>query len=327
VLSVISVVGLRRTLMLSTLLVAVQYPALALVDGLGPALLFYCALAALGDTFYYTCYHAAVAALGDAEHRGSQLGMTQGLVTLVNVMSPALGGLALATYGPWAAFGVGGLIEVAAVLPLRNVAEVPIAPARLRDVVAAEQPGALLFLTDSWITTCVAVAWDVTVFRVLGGRYDAFGGTLAAAALCGALGGVVLGRLIDINRARHAGWINAGVCGVSVILRAACPETTPAVVLTASLAAVLGALYSPSLMTAVYNDGKRADCPLRFQFVAEGYWDVGSALACLAAAVICVAGLPLQAVILLALPVVAVQAAMLNTRYEAHGAAGIELGR
>jgi hypothetical protein len=82
----------------------------------------------------------------------------------------------------------------------------------------------------------------------------------------------------------------------------------------------------PSLMTAVYNDAQRSRCPLRFQFAAEACWDIGSALACLAAAAACAGGLPLHAIILLALPAVAVQGALLNGRYVAHRSPQIELG-
>jgi hypothetical protein len=100
-------------------------------------------------------------------------------------------------------------------------------------------------------------------------------------------------------------------------------------VLTASLSAVLAALYTTSLMTAVYNDAKRSACALRFQFAAEACWDIGAVLACLAAAAACVGGLPLQAVIVLALPVVAVQTALLNGRYASLGCVepGRNLGR
>lgn len=327
VLLIIPRAGLRRTLMLATLVVALQYPMLALVDGVGPALLAYCVVAALGDALYLPCYHACFAALGDAERRGSQLGVLQVLSTIASVIGPAFGGLALASFGPWAAFGVAALIEVVAILPLRGVAEVAVERASPRDILAAARAGVFLFLTDGWINSCSTTAWNILMFRALSSRFDAFGGALAAAAICGALGGLLLGRFIDLSRARYAAWINAAVCGVTILLKAACGPEAAAVVLTAGISAMLTPLYMPSLMTAVYNDAKRARCPLRFQFAAEACWDIGSALACLAAAAACAGGLPLQAVILLALPAVAVQATLLNRRYTAQRFAQIELGR
>jgi hypothetical protein len=319
VLLVIPAIGLRRTMMLATFLFALQYPALAFVDGPGPALLVFCVVTALGEGYYFTCYHALFAALGDAEHRGSQLGVRQGLAAGASVVGPVAGGLALVAFGPWAAFGVAALAEIAAVLPLRDLPELPVDRATTRDVYASAQPGVYLFLTDGWIITCSAVAWDIIMFRALGGRYDAFGGALAAAALFGAVGGFVLGRFIDISRARYAAGINAVVCSAMIVLKAVCGEDPAAVVVTASIAAMMGALYSPSLMTAVYNDAKLSACPMRFQFAAEACWDIGSAAACLAAAAACALGISLQTVILLALPAVGFQAALLRERYAAHG--------
>jgi hypothetical protein len=54
---------------------------------------------------------------------------------------------------------------------------------------------------------------------------------------------------------------------------------------------------------------------LRFQFAAEGGWDVGGALAGVVAAAICFFGLPVEAATLPALPMVLVQALFLERSY------------
>ena len=56
---------------------------------------------------------------------------------------------------------------------------------------------------------------------------------------------------------------------------------------------------------------------LRFQFAAEGGWDAGGALAGGVAATICFFGLPVEAAILPALPMVLVQALLLERSYAA----------
>jgi hypothetical protein len=82
-------------------------------------------------------------------------------------------------------------------------------------------------------------------------------------------------------------------------------------------------------MTAIYNEAKASPCPLRFHFAAEIGWDVGGSLACLAAAALCAYGVSLQAVIVLALPMVAVQIFLLDASYAARkskvGLLGMEL--
>jgi hypothetical protein len=84
---------------------------------------------------------------------------------------------------------------------------------------------------------------------------------------------------------------------------------------------MLGGLYIPALMSAIYNEAKASPCPLRFHFAAEGGWDAGGTAACLLAAAVCAADAPLQAVILLALPMVAVQCWLLIASYARHGRA------
>ena len=65
--------------------------------------------------------------------------------------------------------------------------------------------------------------------------------------------------------------------------------------------ALVPALYVPTLMTAVYNQAKRSPCALRFHIAAEAGWDTGAAIACLAAAILLWAGVPLSFGILLSL--------------------------
>jgi hypothetical protein len=75
-------------------------------------------------------------------------------------------------------------------------------------------------------------------------------------------------------------------------------------------------------MVAVYNAGKIAPCTFRFQFASEGGWDAGGVLASLVAAAVCAANLPIEAIILLALPMVAAQALLVDVSYIAHDHAG-----
>jgi hypothetical protein len=68
-----------------------------------------------------------------------------------------------------------------------------------------------LYFADGWIQVSLTTGWSLVLFQAVGGRYDSFGGTLSLAALAGALGGMALGRIIDMGHSRHAVWLNAGV--------------------------------------------------------------------------------------------------------------------
>ncbi len=320
VLIVAPAIGLRRSLVLGTVLQGVQYPTLALVHGVAPALVAYCAVSALGQVFYWTTYHAFFSALGDSELRGSQVAERQMLGTVADVLGPAAGGVMLAAFGPWPAFLTAFVIELIAVVPLLYVAEPVIARNAPAGVYAAAKNGFWLFVCGGWIFNCSATAWSIVMFRALSARYDAYGGLLAAGALAGALSGMLFGRFIDRGHALRLTWVNGAILAGSLIVKAICGEAPLPVIAVALGTTVVGGLYVPSLMTAVYNEAKLAACPLRFQFVVEGGWDVGGALACLASAAVCAANLSLQLVILLALPAALWQVRLLIGSYATLGA-------
>jgi hypothetical protein len=114
---------------------------------------------------------------------------------------------------------------------------------------------------------------------------------------------------------RRATWINAATLAGTLIAKAVCGSETVAVLAVAFATTALGGLYVPSLMTAIYNEAKASPCPFRFHFAAEVGWDVGGAAGCLAAAALCAFGFSLQSVVVLALPMVAFQAFVLQDSY------------
>lgn len=312
---VASAIGLRRTLVLGTALGALPFPAIALVHGIDVALLAFCVVSSVAQVFYWTCYHVFFGSLGDSGHRGKQVGARETLGALANVIGPAAGGLMLTHLGPWFAFGTACAMQIAAIYPLLAVKEPKIVRRPPAGAFAAAKIGVQLFFIDGWIQSSAAIAWSAVLFSSLGARFDVFGGVLAAAALAGALGGMLLGRVMDMGHARRSVWFNAGVLAGGFALKAMCGGHPLATVAVAIVTTVFSGLYIPYWMTAAYNAGKLAPCTFRFHFAAEGGWDAGGVAACLVAAAICGAGLPLPVIILLALPAVAVQALLLDARY------------
>ncbi len=201
------------------------------------------------------------------------------------------------------------------IVPLLYVAEPPLMREAPPRAYRAARKGMWLYFADGWIQVSLATAWSLLMFQSLSERYDSFGGTLSLAALAGAIGGMVLGRVIDRGYARRAVWINAAILAATLALRSVSGGNAAAVVVVAVGTTLFSGLYLPTWMTAVYNEAKAAPCMLRFQFAAEGGWDAGGALAGVLAAAVCLFGLPLAAAILLALPVVLLQALLLERSY------------
>ena len=153
------------------------------------------------------------------------------------------------------------------------------------------------------------------MFAAVGARYDSFGGLIAAAALAGALGGIVFGRFIDRSDGGRAAWISTAVLAGTLAFKAGCGSEPVAVIGVAIGTALFGGLYVPALMTAVYHEAQASPCPLRFQVIAESGWDVGGILACLSAVALLELAAPLPLIITLALPVVALQGWLLAESY------------
>jgi MFS transporter, DHA1 family, inner membrane transport protein len=309
--------GMRPLVIAGTVLSAVQYPFLATVHGIGPALLLLCFLSALGDTIYWSTYHAYFAALGDHEHRGHQIGAREAISAVVGIASPLVTGWMLVAFGPIVAFGTAAFVLLISALPLLwtpNIAVARAAPGAFKAAI----PGMLLFMTDGWISAGFYFTWQIALFLSLGESFLAYGGALAASAFVGALCGLVLGRHIDRGHGPRAVWLALGLMAVIILLRALAVDRAAFGVVANALGSLGICLYVPTQMTALYNQSKRAPCPLRFQVAAEGGWDIGGASGSLLAALLIGFGAPLSVGILLSLLGVAGAFVLLRRYYAQH---------
>ena len=141
--------GLKPLVIAGTIVTALQYPLLAEVHGVGWQLYVLCIVSSIGDTLYWTAYHAYFASLGDAEHRGHQISAREAAAAMVGIVAPLLTGWALVTVGPRLAFGVTATALLLSALPLLWAPNVRI-PAEAPGSLRAALPGVLLFMADGW---------------------------------------------------------------------------------------------------------------------------------------------------------------------------------
>jgi hypothetical protein len=315
--------GLRRLVAFGAILGALPYVLLAQVHGVDVALLALCVVGALADTVYWTSFHAYFASLGDVEHRGKQVSAREALVALTGIVGPLVVGWTLVALGPQVAFGIAAIVQALSALAFfwtPEVAVKPVAPNAFRSAL----PATLVFATDGWIAGSAGYAWQIALFLTLGESFTAFGGAVALAALVGAVSGLVLGQYIDAGRGVRAVWLTYGSLGVLILLRAASIDMVALAVVANVLGALIGCLYVPTLMTAVYNQAKRSPCPLRFHVTTEGGWDIGGASGCVAAATLSALGAPLSTTILLGLAGVALAHFLLHRYYSGVGIAATD---
>lgn len=306
--------GMRPLLIFGTVLTALQYPLLAEVEGIGTVLVLLVALSAIGDTIYWTCYHAYYASIGDDAHRGHQLGAREAFAALISVASPLVTGWLLAGAGPRMAFGVNGVVALLAAAPLFFAPDVTVqrtAPSPLK----AARRSMVLFAADGWMAAGYLMVWQLALFKALGESFIAFGGALAVAALSAAIVGPLLGRWIDGGQGQRAVIYTAAVFATVIFARAIATNNAALAVAANAAGALVGALYMPTLMTAVYTDAKNSSCPFRFHVATEGAWDLGGALGLLVAAGFAYAGLPYWLSISLALAGISLNVAALRGYY------------
>jgi MFS transporter, DHA1 family, inner membrane transport protein len=307
--------GLLPLVALGTVVSALQFPLLAEVNGVGLALIAACAVASIGETFYWTTYHAYFASVGDPEHRGHQISAREALASLAAIIGPLVGGWALATLGPRVAFGAVMVVQMLSALPLLGTRNVSVA-ASIPGAYRAAWRGVALFAADGWIATGHFFVWPIALFLSLGESFTAFGGAVALASAVGAIAGLLLGRHIDAGHGSRAAWLACGGYAALTVFRALSTHDAVLAVTANACGAIVSFLYIPTLMTAVYNQAKRAPCTLRFHIATEGGWDFGGATGCLVAALLAAAGLPLSAIILLSFAGIGVSLVLLRGYYD-----------
>lgn len=292
--------GLQPLLVAGTILIGIQLLVLAGVHGIGPGLFFLIAISALGDAIYWSSYHAYFATLGDHEHRGHQVGAREALAALSGIVSPIITGWTLVTFGPYAAFGLSCVATLGATVPLLWTPNVVVAP-EIQGAFKASMFGVKMFAIDGWIQSGFVFVWQIALFVSLKQSFINFGGALALAAVVGAVASLLLGRHIDSGGGGRA--VLLAICAMTmVVLLRAVSFGHPWLAIAANALAPIGAcLYTPTLMTAVYNEAKRAPCTLRFHVATEGGWDFGGATGSLAAAALLWAGVPISLALLLPL--------------------------
>ena len=243
-------------------------------------------IVALGESFYWPCYHAAMAVIGLEETRGRELGLRNAISAAVGVAAPLLGGFLLQRFGPSVDFSLAAAITFAAIPPLLfmhpiDAGDIP----SLREALGTIDRRSLgAFASDGFMSGGLVLAWPMALFVSLGSEYERLGLANALAGLVGAGVGLVAGRVIDGGR-RDRALIWASLALVASFAFRASASWAPAAaeLANATGAAVVG-VYTTVLMSLIYDRAKGSGAAYRFHFAMEGGWDAGAALGCLAAA-------------------------------------------
>jgi predicted MFS family arabinose efflux permease len=185
-------------------------------------------------------------------------------------------------------------------------------------------PSAGIFIGDGLSTAGYVIAWQIVLFVSLGQNFMAYGGALAVAALVGAVGGLLLGRMIDTGNGARAVPLAIGLNAAVLLMRALVPEHPALAIAANALGALVTCLYIPTMMTAVYNRAKRSPCVMRFHIAAEGGWDIGIGSGLCLGALIVWLGFSMSYVILIGLIGLAMVFVLLRRYYAEHPSEAVD---
>jgi hypothetical protein len=188
----------------------------------------------------------------------------------------------------------------------------------------AAMPGMLLFVSDGWLCAGYYFVWQIALFISLGESFLAYGGALAVAAVAGAIGGMLLGRHIDMGNGGRAVLVAYSGVLFAIALRAVALGYPALAVFANAVGSLEACLYIPTLMTAVYNQAKQSPCTLRFHMMAEGGWDIGGAGGCLVTATLAALHVPLSIGILTAVAGAGLGFYLLRDYYARHPSVIVE---
>lgn len=289
VLPLVRRVGLRRALIVAILAEAATYPILSLITGTGWLLYGYLALWAFSSSLYWTTYHSYVALMGDNHSRGKQTSAVETIGMVMGIAAPAVTGLLLTAFPPLVAFGTVALAMALSTVPV-ILGPDPAVAAEAEMPVAVKRAARAILFADGMRSGAFHFTWLIALFLTLGSSYAAFGGAMALSGLAGAVGALVLGRAIDLGKGLGAARIGFAALGAAAVAQML-GWPVPGLAVAANAAAALAwPLYATAFNARVYTLARQSPCPLRFHIVAEGGWDLGIGVTCLAVAALLQAG-------------------------------------
>lgn len=277
--------GLRNALIFGILLEAITYPILSQVTAVGPLLFIHMTTVAVSSSFYWTSYHAYVSLIGDSEHRGKQSSAMEFIGMMMGIIAPIMTGTLLTFFNPLVAFGVVGLIMAASAIPLLYTPNIEISKDAVVPIETRKLARRIMF-ADGLRAGSFHFTWLIALFITLGSSFVAFGGAMSLAGVAGAVMGLLTGKMVDLGKGKRALQIGFMVLSIAILARAFGYAAVWSAVAANVIAVIVWPIYATATNARIYDLARQSPCPLRYHIVAEGGWDLGTAIGCLVSAVL-----------------------------------------
>ncbi len=294
-------IGLKWALIVGTVIGSGLFLVLAKVTGIDGWLCFYIFYMALNDILYWLPYHSYYASAGDEQDRGTQIGVRLGLINILKIAAPLLGGLLITHLGFGALYVSAAIVMLVSAIPLFFARDVsPGQPIRWKEAFRLIDKRGLVMQIGDGIMNIHPFVWTIVLFYLLG-DYAAFGGLMTFELLITTILFGVLGHFVDKGKGRKIMLSGMVIVATVIIARSFFVITVPQIIISNILVALGMTFYSMSYEVGLYNLAKRTPNTLWFNFFGELGWDIGAILSLSLSAGLYALGVPLRFVMLFAL--------------------------
>jgi DHA1 family inner membrane transport protein len=273
-------IGLKRALALSIVAEACTYPVLSQVHDVGFFFFAYLTVWAMASSLYWTTYHGYVSLLGDNHRRGSQVGALEFIGMVVGIIAPGIAAILLTLFGAVVGFGAVAVMLALAAIPIMLAPDLHVAE-RAEVPPETRRLARRMMFTDGLRSGSSHFTWMIAMFLTLGSSFASYGGAMSLAGLVGAVSGLVIGRSIDLGKGLRALRVGYAVMASISLLRAVAYPLPITAVIANTLGVMAWPIYATAFNSRVYTLARQSSCPLRFNVIAEGGWDMGTCVACL----------------------------------------------
>lgn len=293
--------GLKKALIFGIFVNGGIFFALSKVTGLNGWLFFYMSYLALCDIFYWLPYHSYYAVAGDHADRGKQVGVLFGLITLLSMVAPLVGGILITHFGfsTLCVFAT-AIMLISSVpiffLPVLSAGETMTFKSAYKSI---DKRGLILQLGDGFMAMHTFV-WTIALFYLVG-NYVTFGILTAFQLFMTSLMFLVLGYYLDKGKGKWIMFTGVVLIALVIILRAFWVTTIPQIIIIDIIFALAFTFHFSSFGVALYTLAKKTPNTLWFHFFAECGWDIGMATALSVSVILFIFGVPLKLVVLFSL--------------------------
>jgi MFS family permease len=270
-------VGLKRTIIIGTLLYAGNYIFLSQIHSISPLFFAFILYSSISSVAYWTAFHIYFSKLSSKERRGGDVTSREIFVTILQVMASGGAGFAIVAFGFSGPFIAATLITLTAAIPLLFLPDVPI-PSALHPLTFFRKMDWRAFIAtfaNGWIEIAHAVVWPFVVFLLF--KDYVIAGLLASLVIIVKVAGLLtVGGFIDKGK-RYVIYTSALLLVfITTIGRALFVSKVPEAIFFDIVYAISLCFFSPVLDTLMYDSIDEAENVWQFEIGLEGAYDLGA---------------------------------------------------